>query len=121
MSDENFPISRQTVGSLYPNRNEINEDEAWTVAVEMKSPPSISLSLPVMLRAKKSVVSAAGKSEKYPQGKAAAMQLAIADESIEPGAFPACALRETALWILDEPNASEMPALPRTTLSAVSV
>lgn len=74
-----------------------------------------------MLRAKQSVVSAAGKSEKYPQGKAAAMRLAIEDEETFPGAFPACSLRETALWILDEPNASELPSLPRTTLSDLSL
>ena len=87
----------------------------------MKTPPSISLTLPVMQRAKEVVISAAGKSEKYPQGKAAAMQLAIADEEITPAKFPACALRETALWILDEPNASEMPSLPRKTLAEVAL
>jgi 6-phosphogluconolactonase len=101
------------IGSLYPNRDEINESKQWTIGVEMKNPPSISLTLPVMQRAKQSVVSAAGKSEKYPKGKAAAMRLAIEDSEITPNEFPACALRSTARWILDEPNGSEMPSLKR--------
>lgn len=101
------------IGSLYPNRDEINESKQWTIGVEMKNPPSISLTLPVMLRAKQSVVSAAGKSDKYPKGKAAAMRLAIEDSEITPSQFPACALRRTARWILDEPNGSEMPSLKR--------
>ena len=83
----------------------------------MKKPPSISLTLPVMLRAKQAVVSAAGKSEKYPQGKASAMRLAIEDGEITPAEFPACALREKATWILDEPNASEMPSRKKSSLS----
>ena len=87
----------------------------------MKKPPSISLTLPVMQRAKEVVISAAGKSEKYPKGKAAAMRLAIADEEITPAQFPACALREVALWILDEPNGSEMPELPRKSLAEVAL
>lgn len=101
------------IGSLYPNRDEVNESKQWTVGVEMKNPPSISLTLPVMLRAKQAVVSAAGKSDKYPKGKAAAMRLAIEDSEITPNQFPACALRSTARWILDEPNGSEMPSLKR--------
>lgn len=87
----------------------------------MKNPPSISLTLPVMLRAKQAVVSAAGKSDKYPQGKASAMRLAIEDADITPAQFPACALRETAVWILDEPNASAMPNLKRSSLADVLV
>jgi len=109
------------IGSLYPNRDEINEQTKWTIGVEMKKPPSISLTLPVMQRAKQSVVSAAGQSEKYPQGKASAMRLAIEDPEITPAKFPACALRETAVWILDEPNASEMPSLKRSSLEEVAV
>lgn len=61
-----------------------------------------------MQRAKLTVISAAGQSEKYPKGKSAAMRLAIADEAVTPKDFPASALREYALWILDEPNGSEM-------------
>jgi 6-phosphogluconolactonase len=109
------------IGSLYPNRDEINEDQQWTIGVEMKKPPSISLTLPIMQRAKQSVVSAAGQSDKYPQGKAAAMRLAIEDSEITPAEFPASALRETAVWILDEPNASEMPTLKRSSLEEVAM
>lgn len=101
------------IGSLYPNRDEISESNKWAIGVEMKNPPSITLTLPVMIRAKRSVVSAAGKSDKYPKGKAAAMRLAIEDPEITPGLFPACALRDTATWILDEPNGSEMPLMKR--------
>jgi 6-phosphogluconolactonase/glucosamine-6-phosphate isomerase/deaminase len=87
----------------------------------MKKPPGISLTLPVMQRAKLSVISAAGQSEKYPKGKASAMRLAIEDDAITPVEFPASALRQTAIWILDEPNASEMPSLKRSTLKEVQV
>ncbi len=104
------------IGSLYPNRAEINEGAKWAIGVEMKNPPSITLTLPVMLRAKQSVVSAAGKSDKYPNGKASAMRLAIEDGEITPDQFPACALRETATWILDEPNGSEMPSMKRASI-----
>jgi 6-phosphogluconolactonase len=109
------------IGSLYPNRDEILEKDVWAIGVEMKNPPSISLTLPVMMRAKQSVVSAAGQSEKYPKGKSAAMRLAIEDENITPQEFPACALRETATWILDEANASDMPGLKRSTLDEFAV
>lgn len=97
------------IGSLYPNRGEIDvTDGPWIVAAFQKDPPSISLALPVMQRAKSTVISAAGQSVKYPNGKASAMKLAIADESVTPNDFPASALRENAVWILDEPNGSEM-------------
>ena len=97
------------IGSLYPNRGEIDVvDGPWVVPAFQKEPPSISLTLPVMQRAKSTVISAAGKSEKYPNGKASAMRLAIADEDVTSKDFPASALREYALWILDEPNGSEM-------------
>jgi 6-phosphogluconolactonase len=104
------------IGSLYPGRDEINEASKWAIGVEMKSPPSISLTLPVMQRAKQSVVSAAGKSEKYPKGKASAMRMAVDDEQVTPHEFPACALRGTTVWIFDEPNGSETPLRPRATL-----
>jgi len=97
------------IGSLYPNRGEIDIiDGPWVIPAFLKDPPSISLTLPVMQRAKSTVISAAGKSVKYPNGKSAAMRLAIADESVTPKDFPACALREYAVWILDEPNGSDM-------------
>lgn len=76
------------IGSLYPNRDEIDVDDKWTVGVSMKDPPSISLTLPVMQAADLTVVIAAGKSPKYPNGKSAAMKLAIEDPDITPKEFP---------------------------------
>ena len=97
------------IGSLYPNRDEIDIiNGPWITSSYKKEPPGISLTLPVMQRASKTVISAAGKSPKYPNGKASAMRLAIADENVTPKEFPASALRENAVWILDEPNGSEM-------------
>ncbi|KAL7539695.1 hypothetical protein ACHAWF_006481 [Thalassiosira exigua] len=97
------------IGSLYPARDEISVvDGPWVVPAFLKDPPSISLTLPVMQRAKSTVISAAGKSAKYPNGKAGAMRLAIADEVVTPEEFPASALREHAVWILDGPNGSEI-------------
>lgn len=97
------------IGSLYPNRDEIDVvDGPWVVPAFQKDPPSISLTLPVMQRAKTTVISAAGQSIKYPNGKASAMKLAIADGSVTTKYFPASALREHAVWILDEPNGSAM-------------
>jgi hypothetical protein len=76
-----------------------------------------SLTLPSMQRAKPSVVPAAGQqSETYRQDKAAAMRLAIEDSDITPTEFPAFSLRGIAVWILAEPNASEMPTLKRSSL-----
>lgn len=97
------------IGSLYPNRDEINITSGpWVVSSYKKDPPGISLSLPVMQHAKQTVIAAAGQSVKYPNGKASAMKLAILDENVTPSTFPACALRECALWILDEANGSEI-------------
>jgi 6-phosphogluconolactonase len=97
------------IGSLYPNRGEIDVvDGPWVVPAFQKDPPSISLTLPVMQRAKQTVISAAGKSEKYPNGKAEAMRLAVAEENITPKDFPASALRDSAVWIFDEPNGSQL-------------
>jgi 6-phosphogluconolactonase len=109
------------IGSLYPNRDEILKKDQWVVGVNMKTPAGISLTLPVMQRAKKTVVAAAGQSVKYPKGKAEAMKLAIADPDASPQRFPACALREDAIWILDEANASDMPEMKRSNLEEVSI
>lgn len=109
------------IGSLYPQRDEIDVvDGPWVTAAFQKDPPSISLTLPVMQRAQTTVISAAGKSVKYPNGKAGAMRLAIADETVTPKDFPASALRECAIWILDEPNASEMELEMSTVEKAVA-
>jgi 6-phosphogluconolactonase len=51
------------------------------------------------------IVACCGKSEKYPLGKAEGMQRALeADETKD--SFPAAALRDCALWLLDEGAAS---------------
>ena len=73
-----------------------------------------------MQRAKTTVISAAGQSVKYPNGKASAMRMAIADESVTPKDFPASALREYAIWILDEPNGSEIELEVSTVEKAVA-
>jgi len=66
------------VGSLYPNRDEIDVvDGPWVVASHKKDPPGISLTLPVMRGARRTVISAAGQSAKYPNGKASAMNMAL--------------------------------------------
>jgi len=97
-------------GSLYPGRPEIiDESQKWVLPVDMKSPPSITLSRSAMVSARRVVVASAGVSEKYPQGKSDAMQTAI--EGTEgPTAFPAQALRGRATWLLDAAAASKLSA-----------
>lgn len=96
--------------SLYPGREEVlvGADGPWVLPVAMKSPPSITLSLPVMANSKQVVVAACGVSDKYPQGKSAGMRRAVAaeDESLET--FPAVGLREVATWVMDEAAASKL-------------
>lgn len=96
------------VGSLYPSRPEVLETQDWVLPVDMKDPPSITLSLPVMQAAKQVVVAACGVSDKYPQGKSAGMYRAIEalDESLTT--FPAVGLRTVATWVLDEAAASKL-------------
>jgi 6-phosphogluconolactonase len=96
------------VGSLYPNRDEVMESTKWVLCVEMKDPPSISLSLPVMASAKEVVVAACGVSEKYPQGKSDAMKRAVVNEDETLQSFPAVGLRERAIWVMDEAAASKL-------------
>ena len=104
------------VGSLYPNRDEVlvgsdatSEDSIpWVLSVDMKTPPSITLSLPVMAHAKQVVVAACGVSDKYPQGKSAGMQRAIANPKETLTSFPAVGLRARATWMLDEAAASKL-------------
>lgn len=97
------------VGSLYPDRDEVLATGEWVLAVEMKVPGSISLSLPVMASAKNVVIAACGVSEKYPKGKSAAMKRAI-EGAEELQTFPAAGLRKAAAWIIDEAAASELSA-----------
>jgi 6-phosphogluconolactonase len=96
------------IGSLYPNRDEVLRTDAMVLAVLMKHPPSITLSLPVMLSAKEVVVAACGVSEKYPQGKSDGMRRAILDSTETLQTFPASGLRSVATWILDEAAASKL-------------
>jgi 6-phosphogluconolactonase len=96
------------IGSLYPNRSEVLEEEAWVLSVPMKSPPSITLSLPLMTNAKQVIVAACGVSDKYPQGKSLGMRRAIVDPEETIQSFPAVALRQTATWIMDKAAASKL-------------
>ena len=100
------------VGSLYPGRDEVLATQAWVLPVELKTPGSISLSLPVMAAAKQVVIAACGVSDKYPQGKSDAMRRAIeGEESLV--SFPASGLRPVATWVLDEAAASKLSAQPK--------
>uniref|UniRef100_A0A7S2UZD5 Glucosamine/galactosamine-6-phosphate isomerase domain-containing protein n=1 Tax=Fibrocapsa japonica TaxID=94617 RepID=A0A7S2UZD5_9STRA len=96
------------IGSLYPNREEVLEETKWVLPVDMKSPPSITLSLPVMKNSKKIVVAACGVSDKYPQGKSEGMRRAIvaAEETLQT--FPAVGLRDVATWVMDKAAASKL-------------
>lgn len=100
------------IGSLYPRRPEVlvNDPTQTVLAVALKSPPSITLSLPVMQNARQVVVAACGVSDKYPQGKSDAMRQAIVSESETLESFPAVGLREVATWIMDEAAASKLGA-----------
>jgi 6-phosphogluconolactonase len=98
------------IGSLYPNRGEVFLDKTgpWVLPVEMKKPPSITLSLPVMANAKNVVVAACGVSDKYPQGKSAGMQRAIVAEEETTSTLPAVGLRSVATWVMDKAAASKL-------------
>jgi 6-phosphogluconolactonase len=96
------------VGSLYPGRAEVGDASgAWVLPVEMKQPGSITLSLPVMAAAADVVIAACGVSEKYPQGKSAAMARGI-EGAETPTTFPAVGLRQVATWVVDEAAASAL-------------
>ena len=96
------------VGSLYPGRDEVLATQAWVLPVEMKTPGSMSLSLPVMAAAKQVVIAACGVSDKYPQGKSDAMRRAIQGEGETLQTFPAVGLRAVATWYLDEAAGSKL-------------
>jgi 6-phosphogluconolactonase len=97
------------IGSLYPHRPEVTMDtSAWVMSVDMKAPPSITLSLPVMAAARQVVIAACGVSDKYPQGKSDGMRRAIADPSETIASFPAVGLRSVATWYLDTAAASKL-------------
>ena len=98
------------IGSLYPGRDEVlvGDNGPWVLSVNMKSPPSITLSLPVMANAKQVVVAACGVSDKYPQGKSAGMKRAVVTEDETVQTFPAVGLRRVATWIIDKAAASKL-------------
>jgi 6-phosphogluconolactonase len=98
------------IGSLYPGRDEalVGPDGPWVLPVEMKQPPSITLSLPVIKAAKKIVIAACGVSDKYPQGKSDGMRRAIVDEAETVATFPVVGLRDVTTWVLDEAAASKL-------------
>lgn len=100
------------IGSLYPDREEVNDDYSWVLPVEMKTPGSITMSLPVIRNAKEVVVAACGVSEKYPQGKSDAMKRAVeTPETLK--SFPAAGLRDVATYVFDEAAASKLDAAYR--------
>jgi len=96
------------IGSLYPNRPEVLETKDWVLSVAMKSPPSITLSLPVMSNARQVIVAACGVSDKYPQGKSEGMRRAVVAEEESPESFPAVGLRPVATWVMDRAAASKL-------------
>ena len=63
--------------------------------------------MPVMAAAKEVVIAACGVSDKYPQGKSAAMARGIEGDET-PSTFPAVGLRSVATWHLDAAAASTL-------------
>jgi len=99
------------VGSLYPGREEplVEGSEQWILPVEMKTPGSITFSLPLMSAGKNVLVAACGVSDKYPMGKSDAMKQAI--EGAETiASFPGAGVRAVAEWIIDEAAGSKLSA-----------
>jgi 6-phosphogluconolactonase len=90
------------VGSIYPNLKDVYNTDICIPATSKNG--KISLSLTSMLAAKKSVVACAGRSTKAPLGKAQALARSFNEEET-PMSFPASALRDEALWLIDEPTA----------------
>jgi 6-phosphogluconolactonase/glucosamine-6-phosphate isomerase/deaminase len=90
------------IGSLYPNRPEINAGvtDGWCLGVVKEKPPaSVTLTLPVINAAAKKVCAMIGRDKKTGGTKAAAVARAI-EGNDPPGAFPAQGLVD-AIWILD--------------------
>ncbi|KAJ1448817.1 glucosamine-6-phosphate isomerases/6-phosphogluconolactonase-domain-containing protein [Pelagophyceae sp. CCMP2097] len=97
------------IGSLYPDRDEVLDDYAWVLPVEMKVPGSVTLAFPVIHSAREVVVAACGVSDKYPQGKSEAMRRAVqAPETLR--SFPAAGLRDVADYVFDVAAASQLDA-----------
>ena len=96
------------VGSLYPGRDEVLDEQSVVVPVAMKDPPSISLSMPTMRAARRVVIAALGVSEKYASGKSEAMRRAIEAPEETLVTFPAAGLRGVATYLLDEGAAADL-------------
>ncbi|PNW79887.1 hypothetical protein CHLRE_08g370650v5 [Chlamydomonas reinhardtii] len=99
------------VGSLYPGRKETGMDAPGTplvLPVDKKSPPSITLALPVMCAAKQVVVAMTGAS------KADAVAAALQDPSAtsDRTEMPARRVRPveggSCVWLMDAPAAGKL-------------
>ncbi|KAJ1418992.1 glucosamine-6-phosphate isomerases/6-phosphogluconolactonase-domain-containing protein [Ochromonadaceae sp. CCMP2298] len=85
------------IGSLYPGGKDLYSDE-WVVAVDRKSPSSITLTLPVINNAKtiRIVMMGGDKAEAVRCGVTKAK--AVAE-------FPVCGVEGEVRWIVDAPSA----------------
>ena len=90
------------VGSIYPNLSDAYSKRIVVPATSKNG--KISLSLESMKACQVAVVACAGRSSKAPLGKAQAVLKALEREET-PITFPASALKEKAIWLLDEPSA----------------
>lgn len=90
------------IGSIYPNLSDVYANDICIPATSKNG--KISLSIKSMLNSKTCVVACAGRSSKAPLGKAQAMVRAF-NENETPMSFPASALRDKAIWLIDEPTA----------------
>jgi len=97
------------VGSIYPNIQgecgPLSSSIVVPVTEPANKPTKISFSLNTMLAAGSQVVACAGKSAKAPLGKAEAMVRGLEAEGETAMTFPARALRDSALWLLDDDSA----------------
>ena len=84
------------IGSLYPGRDEVKYEgnDEWTLGVDKKDPPSISLSLPVMNAAKNIRVVMTGESKVETVTKGV-MKLEAKED------FPVCGVK-SEVWLIDE-------------------
>ena len=94
------------VGSVYPDSEAVAYQGFDCISVVKPTSSSISFSLPTMLKSKEIIIATAGKSDKYPLGKAEGMVKALqSDDTINT--FPAVAFRDKAKWFMDK-DASQL-------------